>query len=366
MLFGMQNETHTDHNGCGIPAWYVDTLGAAGLSLQRNEDYAPPPEESYGALFLPDTVKKGYHVEELKDGVYWLTSGWYDCMFVCTGNGVIAIDAPCGIGERILDAIGSVTDEPVTHMVYSHWHADHVGAACIYGDKIKRIGHDKTRELLERFPDRDRMAPTETFSEHAILDVNGVKLELSYKGQNHSEGNIFIYASKQKVLAAIDIVAPGWVAFKGCDSSDNLSGWLQAHDQILEYDFEAIVCGHVARYGTRDDVLAGREYAHDLVNFSRAALQEVPLQYFLKQLGSGAYRGAYRAAEENYFNAVTNLATKRVLGRTTSDGRKWVERLNGADVMTKNNVATMIDKMRMEQNHNGFMRREGPPPNFYP
>jgi glyoxylase-like metal-dependent hydrolase (beta-lactamase superfamily II) len=350
----------------GVSSWYVDDLGAAGFPIQRNEDYASPPPESYGALFLPDTIEKGYHVEELKDGVFWLTSGWYDCMFVCTGNGVIAVDAPCGIGERILDAISSVTDEPVTHMVYSHWHADHVGAACAYGDKVKRYGHEKTRELLKRFPDQDRVAPTEIFSDNATLEVNGVKLELSYKGQNHSEGNIFIYAPKQKVLAAIDIVAPGWVAFKGCDSSDNLSGWLQAHDQILGYEFDAIVCGHVARFGTRNDVLAAREYAHDLVNFARQALQEVPLKYFLKQLGDGPYKGAYRAAEENYFNAITNLATKRVLERTTSDGRKWVERLNGADVMTKNNVATMIDKMRMEQNHNGFMRREGPPPGFYP
>jgi glyoxylase-like metal-dependent hydrolase (beta-lactamase superfamily II) len=352
--------------GRGVSSWYVDDLGAAGFSLQKNEDYAAPPPESYGALFLPDTIEKGYHVEELKDGVFWLTSGWYDCMFVCTGNGVIAVDAPCGIGERILEAISSVTDEPVTHMVYSHWHADHVGAACIYGDHVKRYGHEKTRELLKRFPDQDRMAPTETFSENATLEVNGVKLELSYKGQNHSEGNIFIYAPKQKVLASIDIVAPGWVAFKGCDSSDNLSGWLQAHDQILDYEFDAVVCGHVARFGTRNDLLAAREYAHDLVNFSREALQEVPLKYFLKQLGDGPYKGAYRAGEENYFNAITNLATKRVLERTTSDGRKWVERLNGADVMTKNNVATMIDKMRMEQNHNGFMRREGPPPGFYP
>jgi hypothetical protein len=43
-----------------------------------------------------------------------------------------------------------------------------------------------------------------------------------------------------------------------CDSSENLSGW-QAHDQILEYDFKAIVCGHVSRYGAREDVLIGRE-----------------------------------------------------------------------------------------------------------
>ena len=48
---------HEHRDGCGcLPAWYVETLGAAGLPLQANEDYAPPPEDSYGALFLPDTV----------------------------------------------------------------------------------------------------------------------------------------------------------------------------------------------------------------------------------------------------------------------------------------------------------------------
>lgn len=156
------------------------------------------------------------------------------------------------------------------------------------------------------------------------------------------------------------------MALKGCDSSDNLSGWMQAHDQILAYDFDAIICGHVSRYGRRADVLAGREYSQDLLAFARQAMQEVPLQYFLRQLGSGRYRGAYRAAEVNFFNAVANLATKRILERTTSDGRGWMERLNGADVMTKNTVSTMIDKMRMELNHNGYMRREGPPSGFYP
>jgi len=48
----MQNETHTDHDARNIPPWYVDTLGAAGLSLQKNEDYAPPPGAARGMATL--------------------------------------------------------------------------------------------------------------------------------------------------------------------------------------------------------------------------------------------------------------------------------------------------------------------------
>lgn len=88
---------------------------------------------------------------------------------------------------------------------HSHRHADHIGAAIVYGPNAKIMAHEKTRELLERFPDLYRPVPTETFSKDATLHVSGVKLNLSYKGQNHSEGNVFIYAPKQKVLAASSI-----------------------------------------------------------------------------------------------------------------------------------------------------------------
>jgi hypothetical protein len=61
------------------------------------------------------------------------------------------------------------------------------------------------------------------------------------------------YAKARSVL-----VIPSHWRRSCCDSSENLSGW-QAHDQILEYDFKPIVCGHVSRYGAREDVLIGRE-----------------------------------------------------------------------------------------------------------
>ena len=64
------------------PSWLVDDLGPKGADFVDITSFAPPPEESHGALFLPDRLEKGYHVEEIRDGVYWVTVGWYDCLFV--------------------------------------------------------------------------------------------------------------------------------------------------------------------------------------------------------------------------------------------------------------------------------------------
>lgn len=99
------------------------------MPLNTLTDYRPIPADGYGALFLPDRIAKGYHVEEINDGAYYVTSGAYDTMFVRTGNGVVVVDAPPLLGENLNRAIAEVTDEPVTHLIYSHWHSDHIGAA---------------------------------------------------------------------------------------------------------------------------------------------------------------------------------------------------------------------------------------------
>ena len=69
--------------------------------------------------------------------------------------------------------------------------------------------------------------------------------------------------------------------------------------------------------------------------------------------------------EVNYFAGVCNYALDQLLTRRTSNGQTWVERLNGADVMSKNNIYFVAEKMRLEQSHNGYMHRDGPPDKFY-
>ncbi|MEK0360751.1 MAG: MBL fold metallo-hydrolase, partial [Nitrosopumilus sp.] len=73
--------------------------------------------------------EKGYFVDEIADGLYWVVGDRYQVMFLTTGEGVIVVDAPQPLGEKYLQAIQEVTNEPITHMIYSHSHQDHTGAA---------------------------------------------------------------------------------------------------------------------------------------------------------------------------------------------------------------------------------------------
>ncbi len=44
---------------------------------------------------------KGYSVIEIGDGLYWLTNGMYQVMFLTTGEGVILVDVPMGMSTKI-------------------------------------------------------------------------------------------------------------------------------------------------------------------------------------------------------------------------------------------------------------------------
>lgn len=329
----------------------VYDLGAWGFPYQKAEDNIIAPASAMGIRLHPDLKTKGYHVQELNDGFYWVTNGGYDSAFVVSSEGVIAIDAPPNLGANLLKAVKEVTDKPVTHVIYSHWHSDHIGAADVFGPDVEIIAHEITKELLERFPDPQRPIPTRTFTDELTLDIAGVRLELAYKGANHTPGNIFIHAPEHRVLTKIDILSPGQSPFFHADASENISGWLEAHDQILEYDFDYLITGHLTRYGTREDVEAAREYFNDMLDLAWEAVKVTkPYSIYME---SGGWEYSW-VGSENWLNVMANYVTGKVLNKVSSNGETWADRLAGATSMTKYHAHTIVESVRLERTHHGY------------
>jgi glyoxylase-like metal-dependent hydrolase (beta-lactamase superfamily II) len=227
------------------------------------EVFAPLPATANSLTIGPT----GWTVESFGSGAYMVTDGGYQALFLVSTAGVILVDAPPTIGTNIGFAIGNTTDKPITHLIYSHSHSDHIGSAFLYAaayhphrrHRVEIIAHEETKKILEEVPDLRRPLPTRTFRSREILHVGNQTIELSYKGENHERGNIFIYAPAAKVLMLVDVVFPGWAPFSELAESTNIPGWIKAHDQILGFDFNHYIGGHLGRSGTRADVLKQQE-----------------------------------------------------------------------------------------------------------
>ena len=111
-------------------------------------DYAPIPASALG----PAVNAQGYFVGRIERNLYWVTDSTYQAAFLTTKDGVVLFDAPPSIGHNLQRAIDEVASangvsSKVTHIVYSHHHADHVGASSLFGRDVERIGHTENRRL---------------------------------------------------------------------------------------------------------------------------------------------------------------------------------------------------------------------------
>src|SRR5215831_6663035 len=218
-----------------------------------------------GASAAPEIPRdKGYFVSEIRDGLYWLTDGAYGTIFLVYSKGVIAVDPLPTLGPRYLKAISEVTDKPVTHVIYSHEHTDHIGAANLFPKTATFIAQRETAAILARRKDPRRPVPSVTFEKRYVLAAGKQELLLEYKGINHELGNIFIYAPRQKVLMLVDVVYPGFMPYKNLGIAEDVQGYIRAHSDALTYDFDVFVGGHVSRLGTRKDVETAAQFVSEL------------------------------------------------------------------------------------------------------
>jgi len=221
--------------------------------------------------------EKGYFVDEIADGVYWLIGSGYQTMFLTSSDGVIAIDAPQPIGEKYLEAIAEVTDEPVTHMIYSHSHADHTGSAGqIFSNDIEYIAHKDTADILISESDPNRPIPTIIFEDKYSLSVGDKLLELYYIGPFHSEGDIVIYSPKHKIAMAVDLFHPGAAPYRAFGVTVNLDEHIRAHDTLVEdFDFDVLVSGHEQILGVKEQVKTDKEFVLSVMNNTKLAIESV-------------------------------------------------------------------------------------------
>lgn len=325
------HETCTAAGCAGAP--YADMPEIAPIGARIGK-YLDIPESARGPAI--DSAK-GYRVQTLGKGLYMVTENVYQAMFMVYESGVVVVDVPPPIAAFIPKAIAEVTNKPITHVIYSHAHIDHIGGTKGLGGRPLIIAHEETKKLLERANDVNRPLPTVTFKDRYTLKAGSQTLELSYHGNGHQPGNIFIYAPAQKTLMVVDVVFPGWMMWRRLALAQDVPGYFAQMETIQSFDFDTLVSGHVTRTGTKADVELQRAFLHDLKAAAGQALKTT-------RLGEGLDARDTSNPWAYFDNYIDRVVVQCVNTLTP----KWKHKLAGFDVYIWDQCYTMEQSLRLD------------------
>ncbi len=313
---------------------------ASPASADTLPDYAPIPPSALG----PPVNAQGYFVGRVKKNLYWVTDGTYQAAFLTTREGVVLFDAPPTIGhnlQRAIDQIASSTgvSNRVTHIVYSHHHADHVGASSLFGRHVVRDGHDETNRLLGR--DTEAAVPVPlpdvTFETHRTLRVGGERIDLAWHGTNHTPDNIYIHFPDHDTLMLVDILLPGWAPYDSFNVNEDVPGSIDAADRAMAYRWKHFIGGHMGRLGTRDDMAVYQQYVADLIESIKQAIVAVDPTPFFVKYGNNSW-----GAVQTYQAAQVDYAAAPVI-------EKYTGVLAAVDVYTASTAFMLLESIRLDQ-----------------
>lgn len=233
-------------------------------------------------------------VEKVKDNLYVLrgTGGGGNTAVFITANGVTVVDAKNpGWGKPILDKIKTLTPKPVTTLINTHTHGDHVSGNVEFPATVDIVTHANTKMLMEQMNAVTGLAappagpnifqrnngkglPKRTFTDTMTIGSGNDRIDLFYFGRAHTGGDAFVLFRALRVLHTGDAFhtrdLPIMDANNGGSGVD-FSGTLAKAGTALAKDVDAIINGHNPTTTTPADMKTQSEFIADFVTFVQDA-----------------------------------------------------------------------------------------------
>jgi len=207
-----------------------------------------------------------YSLVEISEDLYSFSNFVYFSMVLVTDEGVIVVD-PTGIehSEEMLQAIKSVTYQPVKYLIYSHNHWDHsLGGQTFKDSGATVLSHVDARDWFLDNPNPDVVVPDEVWKgNQKTIVLGGKTLELHQFGPSHGEGMTVFYLPDEKIVFVGDLVSPHTVGF-GIMGDFIPSEWERTLIEVEKLDFETVMYSHKKAFGPAYEVTEQREFIQDL------------------------------------------------------------------------------------------------------
>jgi glyoxylase-like metal-dependent hydrolase (beta-lactamase superfamily II) len=308
-------------------------LGVGALSLAISAAQQPPAAGGQP----PPPLK--IDVEKLKENLFVLKGGGGNTAVFIGANGVVIVDTKNpGWGQLLLEEIRKITNKPVTTLINTHSHADHVSGNPDFPGTIEVVTHENTMSNMEAFMaysgsftppvnvfkgSGGKGLPTRTFKDKMSVGSGSDQIDLYYFGRGHTNGDAWVMFPTLRVLHAGDMFWRKETPFldantggSGVEFPDTLQ---KAHDTLTNVD--TIITGHGVQM-TRADLAEFATFNREFLNDVRAARQAgKTVDDFASTWKQPAKYAGYATPQPARLKANTQVIFDELGGRATPSSR---------------------------------------------
>ena len=263
-------------------------VGALSLGVAA---YQQPAAGQAPAGAAGQTAPRVVEVEKLKDNLFMLKGGGGNTAVFIQTNGITVVDTKNpGWGQPILDKIKELSPKPITTIINTHTHFDHVSGNVEFPATVEVIVQENTAANMKKMApvsglnqapapnifdqNGGRGLPKRTFKDSMTLGTGADQVDLFYFGRGHTNGDAWVLFPSLRVVHAGDIFA-GNNNIPLLDANNGGSGvaipdTLTKAYAALVKRADSIITGH-STVMTFDDLRKWADFNRDFLNAMREA-----------------------------------------------------------------------------------------------
>ncbi len=260
----------------------IMTLGtivfAGALTVAVAAQQPAPPQPSVDNLT----------VEKVKDNLWVIRGGGGNTAVFATAKGLTLVDTKSpGWGQPLLDKIKTVSDKPITTIINTHTHYDHVSGNITVPASVEVIAQENTAKMMPNTSEVEGRGPTEnvfkanpgkglpkrTFKDTMTVGSGADRINLYYFGPAHTGGDAFVEFPAHRIMHVGDTFAS-----KGLPIMDKINGgsgvqYAATIRKAVEgvKNVDTIINGHMPAQTTPAEMREFADYVADFVSHVQAA-----------------------------------------------------------------------------------------------
>jgi glyoxylase-like metal-dependent hydrolase (beta-lactamase superfamily II) len=166
---------------------------------------------------------KVVEVEKLRDNLWMLKGGGGNTAVFVRTDGITVVDTKNpGWGQPILDQIKKISDKPITTIINTHTHGDHVSGNVEFPATVEVIVQENTKVNMQEMrgatgiaqngpptnifkANNGRGLPSKTFKDKMTIGKGADEINLFYFGRGHTNGDAWVVFPALRLAHAGDI-----------------------------------------------------------------------------------------------------------------------------------------------------------------